>query len=71
MTPEEELKQQIIEELEDIAPETMEDVLTLIRAQKALEDEEDIRESRIAMEEAKRVGTIPLEDFEAQMDRSA
>ncbi len=75
MTPleqeEQDLKQQIIAELEDISPGLMKDVLKTIRAEKALEDEEDERESQIAMEEAIRLGTTPLEEFEAQLDKSA
>ena len=69
MTEEEDLKQQIIAELEDISPGLMKDVLKTIRAEKALEDEEDERESRIAIEEAKRLGTTPLADFMKELRR--
>ena len=68
---EEELRQEILKEMEDIAPETLEEVLALIKTRKAEEDEEDIREARIACEEAKRLGTISLEDFEAQLELRA
>ena len=71
MTEEEDLKQQIIAELDDIAPGLMRDVLKMIRDEKRHEDEEDERESEIALEEAKRLGTIPLHEFEAQLDRKA
>jgi|GEM_PF-4413735 len=60
----EELKQQIIAELEDIAPETMEEALDLIRKRKAEEDEEDIRESRTALQEE---GSIPWVELRKEL----
>ena len=69
MTEEEDLKQQIIAELEDIAPGTMRDALALIRAQKAEEDEEDERESQIARFEAMQLGTTSLADFRKELGR--
>ena len=64
---EQELKQQIIAELEDIAPETMRDALALIRRQKAEEDEEDEKEAKIAREEALREGTIPWAEIKLKI----
>ncbi len=65
MTPEEQLlKQQIVAELEDIAPGTMKDVLALIRAQKAEEDEEDEREAHAALQEK---GSIPWVELKKEL----
>ncbi len=59
----EELRQEILKEMEDIAPETLEEVLHLIKKRKQEEDEEDLRESRLALAEAKALGTTSLSDF--------
>jgi hypothetical protein len=61
---EEELKQQIIQEMENIAPETLEEVLVLIKTRKTEEDEEDIREARIALQEE---GNIPWVELKKEL----
>lgn len=62
-----ELRQEIIKEMEDIAPSTLEEVLHLIKKRKQEEDEEDIREAHIALAEAKALGTTSLSDFRKEL----
>lgn len=64
MTEEEDLKQQIIAELEDISPGLMKDVLKTIRDEKALEDEEDEKETHAALLES---GSIPWVEVKKEL----
>ncbi|GAA6620660.1 hypothetical protein [Scytonema sp. NUACC26] len=59
-----ELRQEIIKEMEDIAPETLEEVLHLIKKRKQEEDEEDLRESHAALAE---FGSIPWTELKKEL----
>ncbi|GAB1540927.1 hypothetical protein NUACC21_35960 [Scytonema sp. NUACC21] len=61
---EEELRQAIFKEMEDIAPETLEEVLHLIKKLKQEELEEDLRESHAALKEE---GSIPWTELKKEL----
>ncbi|KYC42901.1 hypothetical protein WA1_12345 [Scytonema hofmannii PCC 7110] len=62
---EEELRQEILQEMEDIAPSTLEEVLHLIKKRKQEELEEDIRESHAALKEE---GSIPWAELKKELE---
>ncbi len=59
------IKQVIIQQLETASVDTLEEIIELLQIRSS-EDEEDIIESRKALEEARVVGTIPWFEVKRQ-----
>ncbi|MUG91380.1 hypothetical protein F7734_02295 [Scytonema sp. UIC 10036] len=59
------IKQAIIQQLETASVETLKEILELLQIRSS-EDEEDIIESRKALEEARVIGTIPWSEVKRQ-----
>ncbi|GAA6616934.1 hypothetical protein [Scytonema sp. NUACC26] len=59
------IKQTIIQKLDTASVDTLEEILELLQIRSS-EDEEDIIESRKALEEARIVGTIPWAEVKRQ-----
>jgi hypothetical protein len=59
------IKKTIIQQLESASVDTLEEILELLQI-RASEDEEDIIESRKALEEARVSGTIPWSEVKRQ-----